>query len=203
MAAAVTVAMGLVGSALVTPAAACTFTDLRQAAATAGSAQAIGAARFAASLNAPALAVSADAASAAQTGNGSHPNAPIVGMWRFAWTAPDGVSLIDWGFQQWHDDSTELTNSGGQLPATGNFCMGTWKQRGGSYQLNHWAMAWNLPGTDPSDFVGLINIKELVDVDFTGNHMTGTVSLDLYDGDGITHLAHLVDGTVAATRVTP
>jgi hypothetical protein len=32
---------------------------------------------------------------------------------------------IDWGFQQWHSDGTEITNSGGQLPATGNFSTGS------------------------------------------------------------------------------
>ena len=73
---------------------------------------------------------------------------------------------------------------------------------GGTYHLNHWAIAWNLPGTDPSDLAGLINITEVVTVDRSGNSMTGTVALDLYAPDGTTHLAHLVDGTVAGSRVT-
>ena len=136
-------------------------------------------------------------------GNGNAKKS-IVGFWKFAWTAPDGIHGIDWGFQTWHDDGTELTNSGNQLPATGNFCSGTWSQDpGGAYHLNHWAIAWNLPGTDPSDLAGLINITEVVSVDRSGNSMTGTVALDLYAPDGTTHLAHLVDGTVAGSRVTP
>jgi len=33
--------------------------------------------------------------------------------------------------------------------------------------------------------------------------MTGTVSLDLYDLDSTTLVAHLVDGTVSGTRISP
>jgi hypothetical protein len=147
----------------------------------------------------------------AATANANLPNfnAPgahgsIVGFWKFAFTAPDGVTGIDWGFQQWHSDGTELTNSGGQLPATGNFCTGVWQQFGrGAYQLNHWAIAWNLPGTDPADLAGLVNIRELVSVDGSGDSMTGSVSLDLYALDGTTLLAHLGEGTVSGERITP
>jgi hypothetical protein len=136
-------------------------------------------------------------------GKGNARNA-IVGFWKFAFVAQDGVHGIDWGFQSWHDDSTELTNSGGQLPATGNFCSGTWSQDpDGTYHLNHWAIAWNLPGTDPSDLAGLINISEVLRLDRSGNSMTGSVALDLYAPDTTTHLAHLVDGTVIGSRVKP
>jgi hypothetical protein len=90
------------------------------------------------------------------------------------------------------------------LPATGNWCSGVWEQHGaGAYSLNHWAIAWNPPGTDPSDFVGLINIRETVSVDKTGNSMTGTFGLDLYAPDGTTFVTHLVDGTVSGARITP
>jgi len=133
-----------------------------------------------------------------QQANGSR---PVVGFWKFAFTAPDGSTTIDAGFQQWHSDGTEITNSG--RPAiTGNFCLGVWKQRGSSYVLNHWAMAWD-PAGDPMEFGGLVNIRETVDVDAGGNHMSGTVTLDLYAGDGTTLITHLGDGTVAATRINP
>ena len=127
----------------------------------------------------------------------------IVGMWKFAWTAPDGVSPVDWGFQTWHDDGTEITNSGGRPPDSGNFCMGVWRQTGPrSYSLNHWAIAWGLPPDfDTSTITGLVNIREQVDVD--GRNMTGTVSLDLYDLNSTTLVAHLVDGTVSGTRISP
>ena len=68
--------------------------------------------------------------------------------------------------------------------------------------MNHWAIAWNLPGTDPADLAGLINIREVVSVDGTGNSMSGTVSLDLYATDGTTFLAHLGEGTVSGERIT-
>ena len=128
----------------------------------------------------------------------------IVGMWRFAFTAPDG-GPIDWGFQTWHSDGTELTNSGGRPARSGNFCVGVWEQRSSRvYVLNHWAIAWGLPPDfDDSTLSGLVNIKERVQVDHTGNAMTGTVSLDLYAVDGTTLLAHIVDGTVSGTRITP
>ncbi|MGH8300576.1 MAG: hypothetical protein ACRET5_03820, partial [Steroidobacteraceae bacterium] len=67
--------------------------------------------------------------------------APITGMWTFTFTAegdtgsgapahalplPDGAS-VDAGYVTWHDDGTELMNSG-RAPSTGSFCMGVWKQ---------------------------------------------------------------------------
>jgi hypothetical protein len=199
--AAATVALGLLGSGYATRASACS--DLSRMSTVGGAAQEAFV-QFSASINASPAGGADAVSSAALVGNGSHPNAPIVGFWKFTFTAPDGVSPIDWGFQQWHNDGTEITNSGGRPPASGNFCLGVWKQRGGSYQLNHWAIAWGLPPDfDTSSLTGLVNIRELVDVDQTGNHMTGTVSLDLYSTDGTTLLAHLVDGTVAGTRIKP
>jgi hypothetical protein len=64
------------------------------------------------------------------------------------------------------------------------------------------AIARNLPGTDPSDLAGLINIREVVSLDSSGNSMTGTVSFDFYTPDGVFG-GHVLDGTVTGTRVTP
>jgi hypothetical protein len=170
---------------------ACDLMDLRNATATAASAQ------FAAAI----------AAKMQQGGidniNARPPRGAIVGLWKFAFTAPDGVSSIDWGFQAWHDDGIEITNSGGRPAKNGNFCMGAWTEHGaGHYVLNHWAIAWGLPPDfDENTLSGLVNIRENVNVDHSGNTMTGTVSLDLYAEDGETLLAHIVDGTVAGTRV--
>ncbi|HEY2395690.1 MAG TPA: hypothetical protein VGH81_06910 [Rudaea sp.] len=127
----------------------------------------------------------------------------ITGMWRFAWTAPDG-SPIDWVFRAWHTDGTEITNSGGRPAKNGSFCLGVWEQHGGAYNLNHWAIAWGLPPdfSDDSDLSGLVNIHETVSVDRSGNSMSGTVSLDFYAQDG-TFMGHIVDGTVAGVRITP
>ena len=134
------------------------------------------------------------------------PHGSIVGLWRFAFTAPDGVSSLDWGFQTWHNDGTEITNSGGHPAEDGNFCMGVWEQvgRAGEYKLNHWAIAWGLPPNfDPTVFGGLVNIREKVYLDRTGNAMSGTVSEDLYAADGTTLITHLADGTVSGSRITP
>lgn len=135
---------------------------------------------------------------------------PIVGLWRFAFTAqgngtngpPDGTP-IDAGFQTWHEDGTELMNSG-RPPATGSFCEGVWVQQNwSSYSLNHWALSWDFdPATGkPTVFVGPTNIQEQVKVDFTGNSFTGTFSLTQYAPDGTTVMGG-VKGVVSATRVT-
>jgi len=189
---------GLAGLAGTGGAQACSYTDLRNAAPATRSVftQFAGAIRAAA----PGVVASAPAPDNLLVSN---PHRSIVGFWKFAFNAPDG-SPIDWGFQSWHDDGTEITNSGGQLPATGNFCTGVFEQHvGGAYHLNHWAIAWNLPGTDPSDLAGLVNIREVVSLDRSGNSMTGTVSLDFYAADATTLLGHIADGTVSGTRITP
>lgn len=64
------------------------------------------------------------------------------------------------------------------------------------------SVGYNPPGTDPADIAGLINIHELVSVDFSGNSMTGSFSFDLYEPDGTTFVAHVGDGTVSGERVT-
>ncbi len=201
MAAAVTAALSLAGFSM--HASACTFTDVSHAPAMSG-AQAHAVAQFAAGITASQFVATANPNATAQANANaqSHPNAPIVGLWKFVFTAPDGTTTVDAGYQTWHADNTELTNSG--KPAiTGNFCMGVWKQRGGAYELNHWAMGWDPNGDDPMDPAGIVNIRELVDIDQTGSVMTGTFSLDLYEEDGITYVKHLVDGTVSAARINP
>ena len=131
----------------------------------------------------------------------------IVGLWKFTFTAqgnapplpPDGV-VLDSGFQTWHVDNTELMNSA-RPAATGDFCMGVWRQSGQTYTLNHFAMAWNPPGTDPSDFAGIANIRATVKLSHDGNSFSGTETLDQYQPDGVTVAVHLT-GTITATRMT-
>ncbi len=126
---------------------------------------------------------------------GNHDDAAIVGMWRFTFTAegngtagpPDGTP-IDHGYVQWHEDGTELMNSG-RAPTTGDFCMGVWEQVGhATYKLNHFALAWAFdpnapvtgPGTGGADFVGPANIRETVTVDRSANHYSGWFTLVQY-----------------------
>lgn len=135
---------------------------------------------------------------------------PIVGMWKFAFTAqgngasgpPDGTP-IDAGFQTWHIDRTELMNSG-RPPATGSFCQGVWEQVSwGTYSLNHWALSWDFDPTTgkPTVFVGPTNIQERVTVSQDGGSFAGTFSLTQYAPDGVT-VEGGVKGVVNATRVT-
>ena len=146
---------------------------------------------------------------AAQAAGASHAatiaDPPIVGMWRFAFVAPDGISVLDWGYQTWHGDGTEITNSGGRPAKNGNFCTGVWRNSGWrSYSLNHWAIQWgHPPDFDENTLDGLVNVREHVTVGRSGDTLSGTVSLDLYATDGTTLLAHIGDASVTGTRVSP
>jgi hypothetical protein len=144
-------------------------------------------------------------------------NASIVGLWKFTFTAegntngiPDGTP-IDAGYVTWHEDGTELMNSG-RAPTTGNFCMGVWKQVGpATYKLNHFALAWAFdasapvtgPGTGGADFIGPANIRERVILGPNGDSYHGTFTLTQYEPDGVTVVAPTpIVGTVKATRIT-
>jgi hypothetical protein len=120
---------------------------------------------------------------------------PIVGMWQFRMSA--GGTTADFGFQQWHSDGTEIMNSGGRAPATGNFCLGVWRQVSAShYRLNHFALSYDSSGT----LNAKINIKEDVVLDATATTFRGTFTIDVYDPNTAALMAHQA-GNVAAKRV--
>jgi hypothetical protein len=165
---------------------------------------------------------------------------PITGLWKFVFTAkgdtgpnapsnalpiPDGA-LVDAGFVTWHDDGTELMNSG-RAPASGSFCMGVWKQVGPrTYKLNHWALSWipdyqpgvtdswsQLPGGIDEAFhaFGPTNIQETITLTGGNNGYQGQFLLTQYVNDGTkapindvsaAPVAFVIVGTVSATRVT-
>ncbi|HEV2702105.1 MAG TPA: hypothetical protein VGV09_10775, partial [Steroidobacteraceae bacterium] len=165
----------------------------------------------------------------------------ITGLWKFEFTAkgdtgsnaPAGAlplqdgTPVDAGFATWHDDGTELMNSG-RAPASGSFCMGVWKQTGfETYQLNHWALSWipdyqpgqtqswsTLPGGVDEAFhaFGPTNIQETVTLTNHGNGYVGTFRLTQYVNDGtktpITDIngapvAFVIVGTIMGTRISP
>lgn len=146
-------------------------------------------------------------------GQGTQSNAPlagqnqaIVGMWHFTFTSegntamgiPDGAILDD-GFQTWHSDGTEITNSL-RPPPSSNFCMGVWGSHGTyGYGLNHYALSWDPTGTV---FIGPANIREHVQVSTDGGTISGTFTIDQYASDGVTLLAH-IEGAVDGTRISP
>lgn len=121
----------------------------------------------------------------------------IVGMWSVQFLA--GGATIDFGYQQWHSDGTEIMNSGGRAPATGNFCLGVWKQTGRStYKLNHFALSYD-PATGKIN--AKVNIKEDVIVDQRGDNFSGPFTFDVYDPNSGALLQHIA-GRVVGKRVT-
>lgn len=165
---------------------------------------------------------------------------PITGLWKFDFTAkgdvgagapsnalplPDGTP-VDAGYVTWHDDGTELMNSG-RAPSTGSFCMGVWKQVGlRTYRLNHWALSWApdyQPGVTNSwsqlsggadealHAFGPTNIQETVTLTSANNGYTGTFRLTQYVNDGTktpindtsgAPVAFVIVGTISASRIT-
>jgi len=136
-------------------------------------------------------------------------NAGIVGMWRFQLLAPDGTTVVDDGYAQWHSDGTEIQNSGVHAPDTGNFCLGVWQQVGpNKYRLNHFPLGWTGTGgggtNHPAVAIQLTETVKLTDND----HITGTFTLTAYSWDGSdglnvgSMLGPPLMGTVTATRVT-
>jgi hypothetical protein len=130
-------------------------------------------------------------------------DAGIVGFWKVSFVAegnnpgpPDGTP-IDFGFQQWHSDGTEILNSGARAPATGNFCLGVWKSTGHrTYSLNHFAVSYDPAG----NLVGPANIREEVVLDRDGNSYHGTFQIVQYDMKG--NQLGGVQGTITGTRIT-
>lgn len=193
------VTIGVAGYLFAAPAmASCGTPDLARRAASAAAEQAteLRAAQLARSLNA-----AVDKADAPGP-NALEPGKAIVGMWKFEFISqgnlglgiPDGV-VLDSGFQTWHADGTELTNSA-RPPQDGDFCMGVWAYDKTGYRLNHYALGNNLDGTP----AGPANIRERVTVSRDGNSLSGLFSIDQYDLAGTVVLVHL-DGTFSATRV--
>jgi hypothetical protein len=122
---------------------------------------------------------------------------PIVGMWYVALGTGTPPSF-DWGYQVWHDDGTEIMNSGGHSPASENFCMGVWVRAGQTYRLNHFALGYN-PATGV--LAARINIKEEVVVDASGNNFSGHFTATASDPNGLNTVA-IGAGPVVGHRIT-
>ena len=122
----------------------------------------------------------------------------IVGMWRFTMTipGPNGPVVIDDGYSQWHEDGTEIMNSGAHAPNTSNFCLGVWKKINNHYKLNHAAISWDSTGTVQ---VGAANIVENVELGPKGNAFSGTFTITQYDMNG--NVLEAVSGNITGQRV--
>ena len=132
--------------------------------------------------------------------------ATIVGLWNVEFTTTN--QLVDFGYQEWHADGTEILNSGTHHPATQNFCLGVWQQTGAyTYHLNHWALSYSPnapPPNTPATPVARVNIKEDVTLDPKGATFVGTFSITPYDfATGAPIPGAAVSGQVRGQRITP
>jgi len=117
----------------------------------------------------------------------------IVGLWDVKFYV--GGNLFDFGYAAWHDDGTEIMNSGGRSPASENFCLGVWRQTGAfQYHLNHYALSY-----DPA--TGVLNAKVTIKEDVTlgpgAQTFSGPFTLDVLDpktGALLQHVAGQVNG---------
>lgn len=118
----------------------------------------------------------------------------IVGMWSVTLTAGGGT--FDWGYQVWHNDGTEIMNSGSRAPATENFCLGVWAKAGlFSYKLNHFALSYDAAGA----LNAKVNIKETVSVNARGDAFSGPFTADIYSPAGA--LLQHIAGQIVGQRV--
>ncbi len=148
------------------------------------------------------------APSAKSATNAMNNDATPVGMWNVQFISlgngghnppiPDGA-LIDFGYNQFHQEGTEILNSGGHAANTGNFCLGVWVRTGMfTYEVNHFALSYS---ATTGALVNKINISEQVTLDPSGNQYSGTFTIYIFDATGTQQVDQLA-GTLAATRVT-
>ncbi len=137
--------------------------------------------------------------------NGSSPS--IVGMWSIQFLSmgnathnpsiPDGA-MIDFGYNQWHSDGTEILNSGARSPAQENFCLGVWQKSGhATYLLNHFALNYD---ATTGMMIGRISIVENVTLSPGGTNYSGTFVYTVYDTKG--NKTDRLTGQVTAERIT-
>jgi hypothetical protein len=122
----------------------------------------------------------------------------IVGLWSVSLVA--GGTQVDWGYSEWHSDGTEIMNSGGHTPASGNFCLGVWRQSGpNTFHLKHYPLAY-----DPStgQLAARIILTEDVSLQNGGAAFAGPFTEDVYDPTGKKLLQH-VAGMITGHRVLP
>jgi hypothetical protein len=141
----------------------------------------------------------------------------IVGLWHVKFISngittgiPGGLAKgteVDAGYSAWHCDGTEIMNSGGRAPNTGDFCLGVWERVGvRQYKLNHFAAAWDptkgatdAAGNPEGALIGPGNIRENITLAPNGNQFAGTFTIDQYDESG-NRLAH-IEGKITGTRI--
>lgn len=142
---------------------------------------------------------------------------PIVGFWHVKFYS-DGISSgipggipkgveVDAGYSQWHSDGTEIMNSGGRAPNTGDFCLGVWARVGPrTYKLNHFAAAWDptagkpdTAGNPVGQLIGPGHITETVTLSADGQSFSGTFAIDQLNESNA--LVVHIQGAIKGTRI--
>lgn len=121
----------------------------------------------------------------------------IVGLWNVTFTS--GGQQVDTAYVQWHADGTEFMQSAGRSPASGNVCVGVYRQTGfGSYRLSHYALAY-----DPASgkLTNRIVFRMDVSLDGTGNTYSGPFTQTIYDAASGAQVVQFT-GTVTGQRIT-
>ena len=149
----------------------------------------------------------AKAQPSAEAGQRGSSGPSIVGLWKVQFVSqgnanhnpsiPDGA-IVDFGYSAWHNDGTEIMNSGGRAPATENFCLGVWGQTGYlTFELNHFALSYD---ATTGALNGNVNIREQVTLSPSGDMFSGTFTIDVYDPQG--NKADHIAGTITGKRLT-
>jgi hypothetical protein len=160
----------------------------------------------------PARTGAAPELAAAAQGANSNGGGPIAGLWQVVMTAfPDTPDefIYDLGFQQFHNDGTELMISAGVPPTIGNVCIGVWERgAGGVIRLRH--LTWNWSGDEVLGDAptGYFLLDVTLRTNSRGTAYSGTwktASYDLGTGPlgtgGPAQPGTEADGTLEATRI--
>jgi hypothetical protein len=125
---------------------------------------------------------------------------PIVGLWHVIYTNSADQSTFNDTFDTWHIDGTEF-ESAFLAPASGNICVGVWKESGErSVVLHHvgWLFA---PNTPTATATNSFTIDAEITVAPDRKSYSGHFTFKVWNLDGTSTPAE-VTGTIAATRIT-
>ena len=125
---------------------------------------------------------------------------PIVGLWHVIYTNSADQSTFNDTFDTWHIDGTEF-ESAFLAPASGNICVGVWKESGArSVTLHHVGWLFN-PSTPSATATNSFTIDAEITVAPDCKSYSGHFTFKVWNLDGTVTPVE-VTGTIAATRIT-
>ena len=125
---------------------------------------------------------------------------PIVGLWHVIYTNSADQSTFNDTFDTWHIDGTEF-ESAFLAPASGNICVGVWKESGPrSVKLHHVGWLFS-PSTPSATATNSFTIEAEITVAPDCKSYSGHFTFKVWNLDG-TATPVEVTGTIAATRIT-